>query len=137
MKRALVLMIMVAVYMVTGCSENDDNSGTTLQGRWNLIQVAGGFGGESEQYQRGEITWSFNENNNTIVVTDNRLNSPEPTEPLTLPEGTHNYTIEADGEVCDEALHSNDMNFGCIIFHNNQLHLSMDHADGAVYTFIR
>lgn len=137
MKKIMVMMAMAAAYMFTGCSEDDNDNATVLQGRWNLIDVTGGFGGENEQYQRGEVTWSFNENNETIVVTDNRLNSPEPAEPLSLPEGTHNYTIETESEVCDEELHSNEMNFGCIVFHNNQLHLSMDHADGAVYTFIR
>jgi len=136
MKKIVFILLALHSILLTGCSE-DDKPVEALQGRWNLIEVSGGFGGGGEQFQRGDITWTFNENNQTIVVTDNRLVVPHHPGFGGLPEGTHNYTLSAEGEVCDEALHVDNINFGCVSIQGNHLQLSMNHADGLVHTFIR
>lgn len=133
MKRTIVLMVMVALYMVTGCSEDDDNgSGTALQGEWHLVEISSDFGG-SDEFEEGIVTWTFDDSQQEITVENNAVGDG-----FSGPEsGTYDYAIGPDGDVCTQAMFIEDENYGCITLQGNQLKFSLAHVDGAVYTFTR
>tara|TARA_R110002073_G_scaffold220418_1_gene380607 strand:+ start:95721 stop:96116 length:396 start_codon:yes stop_codon:yes gene_type:complete len=86
-KIALISLVFV---IISSCNNEDmlkvDNS-------WNLVKVTGGFAGIDENFDKGEIKWTFNEGNSTLKVVKNT------TEPYSgIAEGTYLYSILSNSD---------------------------------------
>lgn len=89
--RMNALGIAVLFLMLLGACENK----TELDqedpgGSWNLINVSGGFAGIDETFEKGDITWSFDDGASTLTVLINEDSNALFTG---LPEGTYTYSI--------------------------------------------
>lgn len=105
-KKLSLLMIMSFVFFVNCNSDDDSNQTETLNGTWNLKKIYGGFASTS-YYDIGDVKWTFNVTENTVIVENNILTSTEPV------SGTYNYRIEQNGEI--QTLFINNIERGDII----------------------
>lgn len=88
---ALIFTLVVGAALLISCS---DDAGVipqeaNLNGTWNLKNLSGGFAGLNENYANGTITWTFNPQNQTIIIDNNQPAS----EPFIFESGTYNYTV--------------------------------------------
>lgn len=51
--------------LVISCSTNNDLS---IEEKFYLVNVSGGFAGVNENFDRGQIIWTFNEQNSTLII---------------------------------------------------------------------
>lgn len=66
--------LIVFILVLFGCNSDDDsqqNTDSALIGTWSLVNVQGGLAGVDDSFAIGTITWSFNENNSLLTVTNN------------------------------------------------------------------
>ncbi len=92
MKRFIYIFFL---FTIISCSSDDDNPGTdvnssALGGKWNLVNISGGFLGVDHDFENGVIIWDFNENSKTITVTNNNTDT---TINDILPTGTYPYSL--------------------------------------------
>jgi hypothetical protein len=84
-----VFSLLVTITLFNCTLENNNNDNTTQGGKWSLVNASGGIAGENTNLEKDQITWVFDEFNNTIIVEEN-------VEGLSyaLPEGTYSYSIQ-------------------------------------------
>lgn len=92
--RKTLLALTLALVFFTSCSNNDDSTPVvTINGLWHVENISGGFAGIDDDYQNGEITWTFT--NQTLTVDNN---APQSALYSGLDTGTYAYsTSEIDG----------------------------------------
>lgn len=77
MKIKLLTQTVLLLVILFSCqSNNDENNITppsTLNGKWTLTTISGGFVGNNSHFPQGWITWHFNESNHVLTVANNNL----------------------------------------------------------------
>lgn len=118
-----LLMIVSLVFFMNCKSDDDSNQTETLNGTWNLKKVYGGFAATSN-YEIGDVKWTFNVTENTVIIENNIMTLTEPD------SGTYDYRIEPNGEI--QTLFINNIERGdIIILSHKYLKLDFDsEADG-------
>ena len=86
-RKLSLLMIMSFVFFINCNSDDDSNQTETLNGTWNLKKIYGGFASTS-YYEIGDVKWTFNVTENTVIIENNIMTSIEPV------SGTYDYRIE-------------------------------------------
>ena len=147
MKILKLFIILISLPFCTGCNNDDDkgpdpSQNTGLQGKWNLINISGGFAGYNYDFEKGLITWTFNEANSTLTVVNN--NPADIYDALGM--GTYDYVFAvntATPELCPTVIQMTQgdsevlYNFGCHTLEGNTLTFSQIEADGFKLTLIR
>ena len=108
----ILLYLFIGVFLIN-CSDNDDkdNEGI-LHGSWSVTNISGGFVGMNQDFQSGEIIWTFDSSNATLQVANNNFNADVIYDGLDT--GTYSYSILQKGE--DKFLRIDGNEFGGIIF---------------------
>lgn len=81
-----VTFILISIFFISGCTS--DNSMMVTE-KFSLINVSGGFAGINENFNAGEITWTFNKQNETLSIKKNIQNGISG-----LNEGTYSYSFQ-------------------------------------------
>lgn len=50
-------------------SQDDTNESDAINGDWNLVNVFGGIAGTNQLYQPGDITWTIDSTNSTVIIS--------------------------------------------------------------------
>ncbi|MBP9196864.1 MAG: hypothetical protein KBF35_04300 [Saprospiraceae bacterium] len=59
------ILIFALIFGLISCCKEENKDG--LDGKWFLIKASGGFAGISQNYPKGDITWSFDDGVVNIV----------------------------------------------------------------------
>lgn len=92
------ILLLCLMLTLTSCSSDDNpiqiNDPENLDGSWTIVNIFGGLAGIDDDYEPGQIIWSFDEENETLTVD----NSVEDEDVITsgLPSGTYDYYIETE-----------------------------------------
>mgnify|MGYP004285581033 FL=1 len=119
-----------------GCSDDESNQTETLNGIWNLKNVSGGLAGINIDYNQGDVKWSFNLENNTLIVENNIITTGPEDIYAGLESGTYNIEITQSGEI--QTLFINNTERGVLILLNDNLKIDDGlYADGFITEFER
>ena len=143
MKTLKLMLLLLYIPVAFSCNNDDDNnqpSNQEFEGTWKLINVSGGFGGVDHDFEEGIITWTFNSQNETIVVVNN--NPADVYDGLGTGEYTYDFVPNDITTICAESFEAQGpgdaetvSNFGCMAITGNDMTLSMAEADGFLLTF--
>ena len=70
MKIKISILFFVLISSIS-CQQDDENINPII-GSWNLIQLTGGFAGVQQNYNPGDIVWTFDED--VLTIEDNLTN---------------------------------------------------------------
>lgn len=84
MKKAT--FILISIFLISSCT-SDNNM--IITEKFNLINVSGGFAGVNENFNEGEIIWTFNTQNETLTIEKNIQNAFSG-----LGEGNYSYSFK-------------------------------------------
>ncbi|WP_109300816.1 hypothetical protein [Aquimarina sp. AU474] len=134
MKRLAYILLSFSILL--GCSNDDDSNPEVvlsgLSGKWNLVNVNGGFVGVNHDFENGIIVWDFNETNNKVVITNSNTDD---TIEDSFPTGTYNYSIlEVQG---NQELVVDNRNLGNFEISGSQFIVDENFRDGFRFTFSR
>lgn len=89
--KTLIFTLLIGSGLLSSCSDDANiiPQEENLNGTWNLKNLSEGFAGLNENYPDGAITWTFNAQNQTIIVDNNVPAS----EGFVFNSGTYNYSI--------------------------------------------
>ena len=131
-------LLYILLFAITvGCSNDDDTSdpdisSSGLNGTWNLVNVLGGFVGIDHDFENGVIIWDFDENNNTVNITNNNTDN---TIYDVLPTGTYTYSlVDIQG---NQELVVGDRNLGNLEINDSEFTVNEQFRDGFRVTFRR
>ena len=135
--KALILILLIGSGLLNSCSDDADivPQQEKLNGTWNLKNLSGGFAGLDENYPDGAITWTFNPQNQTIIV-DNNIPASER---FIFNSGTYNYSITTVGGQKYVNIDSDE--YGGLTIANNSLTIDQNKiswgvgADGFILSF--
>ncbi len=134
MKRLIYILLSFTILL--SCSNDDDSNPeivvSGLSGKWNLVNVSGGFIGVDHDFATGVIVWDFNETNKTVVITN--TNTDDTLED-SFPTGTYDFLI-IDNQGVNELMVDN-RNLGNLEIANSQLVIDENFRDGFRFTFNR
>jgi hypothetical protein len=133
MKKLLFLLVFIP--LVFACSDDESNQTETLNGIWNLKNVSGGLAGINIDYNQGDVKWSFNLENNTLIVENNIITTGPEDIYAGLESGTYNIEITQSGEI--QTLFINNTERGVLILLNDNLKIDDRFADGFITEFER
>ncbi|WP_417351505.1 hypothetical protein [Flavobacterium alkalisoli] len=143
MKTLKLLLLLLYIPVAFSCNNDDDNNQPSNQEftvTWKLINVSGGFGGVDHDFEEGIITWTFNSQNETIVVVNN--NPADVYDGLGTGEYTYDFVPNDITTICAESFETQGpgdaettSNFGCMTITGDNMTLSMAEADGFLLTF--
>jgi hypothetical protein len=105
-----------------------------IDGNWNLVLATGGLAGISETYQVGEILWTFDSSDSSVVVVNN-VNSGIY---YSLPAGTYPFW-ESSNSNGDLVINVNGEEMGVRTISNDTLDIGADQVilDGFSLKFVR
>jgi hypothetical protein len=66
MKKIAIILFVNICFM--SCEDNS-KSENTLEGKWNVTQIIGGFA-QPVNYEEGSFTWTFNFDNKTVTIVN-------------------------------------------------------------------
>lgn len=122
MKRNYAIVLTILFLIIAGCSKNTDKSGIVpLNGRWNLVNVSGGFAGIDEEFEEGTIVWNFETATGTLTVENNNTSDALYDG---LPSGSYTYSILSDDK--NLFLYIDNIESGAIIISLGQLVLDQN-----------
>ncbi|HIG90007.1 MAG TPA: hypothetical protein EYQ45_03385 [Flavobacteriaceae bacterium] len=131
-----LLYIFLGLSLMFGCSDDESNQTETLNGIWNLKNVSGGLAGINIDYNQGDVKWSFNLENNTLIVENNIITTGPEDIYAGLESGTYNIEITQSGEI--QTLFINNTERGVLILLNDNLKIDDGlTADGFITEFER
>ncbi|WP_281986258.1 hypothetical protein [Aquimarina aggregata] len=133
--KPLFSVYVVLILSMISCSNDDDSNdaiASGLNGKWNLVNISGGFTGIDHDFANGTIVWDFNETNNMVTVTNNNTDT---TISDILPSGTYSYSI-VDKESIKELI-VNDINRGTFEMTNDEFIINEQFRDGFRVVFRR
>ena len=131
-----LLYIFLGLSLMFGCSDDESNQTETLNGIWNLKNVSGGLAGINIDYNQGDVKWSFNLENNTLIVENNIITTGPEDIYAGLESGTYNIEITQSGEI--QTLFINNTERGVLILLNDNLKIDDGlYADGFITEFER
>src|SRR5690554_5794038 len=89
--KTLIITLLFGIGLIVGCSDKTDITPQQdlLNGTWNLKKLTGGFAGIDINYSEGAKTWTFNAQNQTILVNNNDTASTN----YIYDNGTYHYSI--------------------------------------------
>ena len=131
-------LLFLGSFLCTSCSNDDEPvQPKVINGSWNLTKISGGFAGIDDDYIKGTITWTFN--NQTLFVVNNAsaqgtIYSGFETGNYTYSTFSANgiaYVVIDDGEFGGYKIDANSM-----IINQNQISIGSG-ADGFVLQFER
>ena len=136
MKKIAFALFALAGSLITGCSSDDSNNPSGIQGRWHLVKVESGWTASGYSFDKGTVTWTFGDNGEVKIVNGAVLPAEAGATggPAT---GTYDYTVGPWDDICDEALTIDDDNYGCMVFANDTLKVSTAPVDGPIYSLVR
>jgi hypothetical protein len=82
----LATILFTCLVLLTNCKSDDTIS---TNDTWNLVNISGGFAGIDKNFNVGEIIWTFNEQNSTLIIKKNTQELF-----IGIDEGTYSYAIE-------------------------------------------
>lgn len=88
----LVILAFAACKKEVRPNSNPSPASNALEGKWNLVRLYGGITGANEVHAIGEIEWTFNGQNSTVMVNNTVGNSSY----YSLPSGTYTYQQISD-----------------------------------------
>lgn len=134
----LLKIIMIALLLRSCCTRDNGNLlDNTLNGKWHLVQVSGGFAGFNHLYEPGTISWEFNTADNSLKVIN--TNTDKSLEDL-FETGNYSYDTTANRatpELCEKVILLNDIDYGCFEIENKRLIISQIETDGYYIKLIR
>lgn len=139
MKRTKLLSLIATACLMVGCNKNDDNTTKPngIDGKWNLVKITSPMDGNSEDFSKGSIVWTFSKSIQMIYIQDTRQNVPQHVG-FDLPKnGSYGYTVKVWESICDQKLSFDNRDFGCIELNGDALQLSTAAIDGPIYRFTR
>ena len=136
MKKIAFALFALAGSLSTGCSSDDSNNPSGIQGRWHLVKVESGWTASGYSFDKGTVTWTFGDNGEVKIVNGAVLPA-EAGAHSGPPSGTYDYTVGPWDDICDEALTIDDDNYGCMVFANDTLKVSTAPIDGPIYSLVR
>jgi len=133
------VLLFMGLGVLVSCNNDDDNPSQkeeSISGVWHLENVSGGFTGVDLDYSKGEVKWTFNEGNKTLVIENNIMTTGPKDIHAGLDSGTYPYTIEEDKGM--KTLTVNNNVKGVLIITSDTLKIDdgVD-ADGLITKFIR
>lgn len=133
MKTKLSILGILLVLILSGCSNDSDNSGAIVAGKWKLVQVTGSFAGTQSNFEPGTISWEFNPRNQSVKVINN--NTDEDLTDL-FESGTYDYSVvtSENPEICSKILKINNIDMGCFEIVNGDLKIDQAYVDGYTIT---
>ena len=87
------LSSLLLILSIHGCAPTKNTTSLKnleAQKIWDLVNVKGGFEAINVNYKSESMTWSFNEENQTLTVTNNLASN----ELYGVPSGTYEYNIQ-------------------------------------------
>ena len=81
-----IFLILICGMLLISCSTNNNLS---IEQKFYLVNVSGGFAGVNESFDRGQIIWIFNEQNSTLNIEKNTSENFSG-----LNEGIYSYSME-------------------------------------------
>jgi len=84
MKKFLLILIICSLCLSSSCDNDKANSKTES---WFLVNISGGIAGINEDFEKGIIVWTFNEEDSLLTV-ENTTGSTNGFE-----SGTYTYSI--------------------------------------------
>ena len=137
----IILIVFISFGFLTCCNEEDNENPNTsenhaIHGSWNLTNVSGGLIGINIDYNLGEVIWTFNDNNNQLVIENNIMTAGPEDIYAGLDSGNYSYEIqELNGT---ETLYISNDERGIILFLDTTLQIDDGvAADGFLTTFER
>ncbi len=123
----VILTLFLSCLISTSCNSDDDSTQqANIDGIWHLINLSGGFTGINEEFERDQISWTFNSENNTVSVVKNIAGfGPS--------SGIFSYRIEMEDEI--EVVYINDSFIGSIALSTETLKIDELVSDGFLVTF--
>jgi len=100
MKKLLLIFITCALCLSSSC---DNDNANTKSESWFLVNISGGIAGINEDFEKGIIVWTFNEED-AILTVENTTGSTNGFE-----SGTYSYNI----------LNTNDQRY--LVVENNEI----------------
>lgn len=90
--KTLIITLLFGIGLIGGCSDKTDFAPQQdlLNGTWNLKNLSVGFAGLDEDFSAETITWTFNSQNQTIIVNNNDTAASTK---CFFDNGTYNYSI--------------------------------------------
>ena len=135
MKKSIALLGILLTILLAGCSNDSSSHSKVLDGQWKLVHVGGSFGGVSNDFNPGIITWTFNPTTQTMTVVNNNTDDN-----LTdiFETGVYNYQIvdSENPDLCSEVLKIDNVEMGCFSVVNDSLHIDQSFLDGYLVTLI-
>ena len=138
MKKIVYLLATASALLLAGCSSDDESPNTInppdYDGPWYLVNVSGSIAGISDDIEN--VTWNFNEEENTVTVTNNNTDD---TDEDFFASGTYSVTFEedADAQDCNYTVKIQTTDFGCIDIDEDTMTFTQQVADGYILTFER
>ncbi len=100
--KIITFLLLFTSALFIGCNNDDDASKTetnSIEGTWNLKNVSGGLLGVILDYSPGDVTWTFDESNGTLVVVNSfDVTAPDLQSTFSgLETGTYSFAIIPNG----------------------------------------
>ena len=134
---SLIFILFLSLVTITSCSKNGDDvrEEETLYGIWNLSSSSGGLSGY-EKFPPGEVVWTFNEEDNELVVGNNFEGDEFQVRFTALSSGTYDYEVIESGEY--QILYVDGEKLGSLHLEPGILRIDGGQAlDGPLYEFER
>jgi hypothetical protein len=132
MKPKFVVLLFAAVLVLSGCDDDETlPQEPTINGTWHLKNVSGGFAGVDEDFSRGEVIWTFDEESSVLTVENNSKETF-----IGLASGVYSYSVsEVEG---DEVLFIDEGEFGILTIAKTEMAIDQGLAsDGFLFNFQR
>lgn len=132
-----ILVTILSLITLTSCSlGGDDDQLKEYKTYWHLINVSGGIAGVDNDFALNKIIWSFEEEENNLIVNNTNTGNQEDG----FDTGTYNYSLD-ENENKELFLIINSNEFGNIVVSDSQMLIDQNittsgtGADGFIYTF--
>ena len=129
MKISIFIMVLLTTFFV-GCEKQGLENPVNLKGTWNLSNMSGGLAGINQDFNEGEVVWTFSGSQVSIK------NNIDESAGYGMPETTTlNYSIQ--NYQGSYILLLNNQNFGVINLSGTSLSLDDRNADGFKFIFTK
>lgn len=130
MKPYASILILLIFTTFSSCNSDDDSNSTTISGKWNMTQISGGLIGLDYAFEKGEITWTFDEITHDVRIVNNSTNDF-----TVFDSGNYTYTIKNE-EGYDSIL-INNINLGVIDISLSAIKIDQRPSDGILIVLER
>ncbi len=133
MKHLLVFIVSISLVSCSNDDNDPEDNASPITGKWNLVNIVGGFEGINQDFEKGTIQWDFNEATAMVTIINNSdadmgVNSG-------LASGTYPYVLSAPAD--REELIVNDSSLGRYTNQGNTFVVQEQFRDGFTITFMR